>query len=457
MPTFEANFRASAKTSGVPDVPYVIVAERALPLFADSEIHRRVDPLVDTIADKLINSVLSEGESRPRETISLATSLFGQEAPEREAFEGADQLEAWENMNAAFLERQWGDGFPLVAPTPDAVARMLAGTRRSPEEVVAVLEPCSGIATVEKIAINCVMAGCKPEALPVLIAAVEAITDPRYQLTHVATSTTAYTPMLVVNGPITKRIGMNSGYCCLGPGAPSAVNTTIGRALRLIMMNISGNYVGVTDLDTIGDPNKYSMCLAEREEENPWEPLHVERGFDKDESTVTAFVASASIGHADHWNTQPDQFLRRLAQTICNPAVSATLRWTGRPDNDTATDQLKPGDYEHDCLIILCPNHALKLAESGWSKQGIKEVLHHLAVMRIGDGPGARGNMILKWDEGENARILPEWQWLHDYPDMELPVYRSPENYHFVVAGADTAKSMVVFGGMKSITRRIEE
>src|SRR5262249_16371069 len=156
-----------------------------------------------------------------------------------------------------FLERQWGDGFPLVPPTCQAVTRMLAGTRRSPKDIVAVLEPSFGIATVEKIAINAVMARGKPEHMPLLLAAVEAISDPYFRLRHVAVGTSPFTPMLVVNGPIAKRIGMNSSTCCLGPGAPSAVNTAIGRALRLVMMNVGGCYARITDMDTIGDSNKY--------------------------------------------------------------------------------------------------------------------------------------------------------------------------------------------------------
>ena len=395
---------------------------------------------------------MSEGE-----TISLATSLSGLEVPEVEVFEGADLLEAWKKMNATFLERGWGDGFPLAPATPGDVSSMLAGTRRSPDEVVAVLEPSFGMATVEKIAINAVMAGCKPEQLPVLIAAVEAISDPQYDLRHVASSTGAYTPCLVVNGPIAKRIGMNSGMACLGPGAPSAVNTAIGRAVRLIMMNIGGDYVGINDPDVIGDSNKYSMCLAEKEEANPWEPLHVERGYDKNDSTVTVFVANSTIHHVDYGNFEPVGFLRKLSKSICIPGVTASAKWLGRPHKDTNTRDLKPEDYHQDCLIILAPNHAEMLGASGWSKVGLKTVLHHFCKLPIGEAPGSRGDTIKRYAAGESQRIRPEWGWLHDHHDEEISIYPSLDSFHFVVAGGDAPKSLVVLGGRKSITRRIEE
>lgn len=419
------------------------------------EIRKHVDQMgLDVLVQRLTQA--PPEDETDSETVSLAKTLFDQDVPEREQFEGETLLAAWHHMNSTFLDRQWGDGFPLVAPTPAEVTRMLTGTRRAPTDVVARMEPCLGTATVEKIAINAVMAGCKPEHLPVLIAAVEAMVDPRYELRHVATSTSPYTPCLVVNGPIAKRIGMNSGMGCLGPGAPSAVNTVIGRAIRLILMNIAGAYLGVTDVDTIGDPNKYSMALAEREEKNPWEPLHVERGYEATESTVTVFVAGAAFQHNDHSSREPEQFLRRMARAICNPGSPATARYVVLPEKEVNPREMKPTDYEQDCLIILCPNHAAMLSANGWSKQGIKEVLHQFAKMRIGDGAGTGMNFVERYGK-ENARVRPEWAWLQGKPDMEITAYRSPDNFQLVVAGADSQKSMIVLGGKKSITRRIEE
>ncbi len=456
--TFETDFKTSGRMFGIPELPHLCVADQALTTLEADEIYRRVEDIVDRLAEDFTSAArLVEERVTDGEITSLATALFGQEVPEIETFEGEDRLEAWEKMNASFLDRQWGDGFPLVAPTPRAVEQMLAGTRRAPDDVVTVLEPCFGIATVEKIAINAVMAGCKPEHLPILIAAVECIVDPGYELRHMAMSTAPHTPMLVVNGPIAKRIGLNSGMCCLGPGAPSAVNTCIGRAMRLILMNVGGNYSGVTDMDTIGEPNKYSMCLAEREEANPWEPLHVERGFAKEDSTVTVFVAYTTITHTDHTSTQPLPFIKSLADSVCAPGCGTSAKWLWMPKKGISSMALKPDDYHEDCVIILCPNDAKMLGRAGWGKVGVKEVLHSFAKMKMRDRPGTSGQYISKYGVGENNKGRPEWSWLHDYPDFEVPMYRTPDCYQIIVAGADSQKNMVVLGGKKASTRRIED
>ena len=171
---------------------------------------------------------------------------------ERLSFEGEDLLDAMEVMNRQFLEWKWSDGFPLIPPTPDRVERMLRGTRRAPQEVIAHLEPGFGMATVEKIAANAVLAGCRPEHLPVVIAAVQCISDPKIYLRNKAMSTGPHAPLIVVNGPIAKALDINAKVCALGPGSISYANSVIGRALRLVMMNIGFTYPGVSDMDTIG-------------------------------------------------------------------------------------------------------------------------------------------------------------------------------------------------------------
>src|SRR5262249_41614482 len=280
----------------------------------------------------------------------------------------------------------------------------------------------------------------------------QGMVHPGYELRHVAMSTSPYTPFLVINGPIVQRLGINSGMACLGPGAPSSANIAIGRAIRLIMMNIGGNYVSVTDIDTNGDSNKFSMCLAEREEENPWEPLHVERGFKKEDSTVTVFVSYASIPHADHKNNEAVPFLKGLATTVSLPGASPTTKWVGRPKKNINSFELKPDDYHEDCVIVLCPNHARMLARDGFSKVGVKEVLHSFARLPIGVGIGMPTGAINRYKSGESEKPRPDWSWLHNYPDFELPVYRTPECYQVIVAGADSQKSMVVLGGKQTRT-----
>ena len=177
------------------------------------------------------------------------------------------------------------------------------------------MEPDKGIATAEKIAINCVMAGCEPEHLPVVIAAIEAMHEPEFGVTVVAQSTGPHAPLLLINGPIVKEIGLNYGMCALGPGKYSWANTAIGRAIRLVMMNIGHCYPRFRDMDTIGSPNKYSFCAAENEDENPWEPFHVEKGFSRDTSCVTVFPCASFIDVSDLESSTPEQCLMSFAGT----------------------------------------------------------------------------------------------------------------------------------------------
>ncbi|MDP6494647.1 MAG: UGSC family (seleno)protein, partial [Dehalococcoidia bacterium] len=267
---FEEDFEASAVAFGFPQLPYVVV-----PYTMTSRNREEAAKDVEGVFDGLSRALATQPPQPDR-------SSDGKVLPaERERFEGADLLKGWEEFNRDFLERGLGDGFPLVAPTPQLVEAFLRAVRREPLEVVGYLAPGNGAATVERLAINAAMAGCEPTHLPVLIAAVEAITQtPQsvFPVRSIAMSTGPHAMMLLVNGPIVKELGINSGLCTLGPGKPGQVNTALGRALRLILMNVGHSYPGEGDMDTIGSPLKYSMCIGENEEENPWEPFHVERG-----------------------------------------------------------------------------------------------------------------------------------------------------------------------------------
>ncbi len=195
-----------------------------------------------------------------------------------------DSLEA---ANDWFCREKLSDGLPIVPPTPERVGRMLDGTRRDPEEVIGVIPPKWAPATIEKIAINAVMAGCLPEYLPVVVAAVEAICEPRFNLYGVQATTGYVGPALLVNGPVRKQLEINCDAGVFGPGYRA--NATIGRTIRLILITVGGGFPGDTDRSTFGWPGKYTMCFGENQEKSPWEPYHVEMGFKADESTVTRF------------------------------------------------------------------------------------------------------------------------------------------------------------------------
>ncbi|MFC1915112.1 hypothetical protein ACFLW4_00215 [Chloroflexota bacterium] len=353
-------------------------------------------------------------------------------------FDGTDFFGALDNLNRGFLDRGWGDGFPIVPPTRDAVDRMLKGTSRAPDELVVIMEPGKGLGTVEKIAINCVMAGCQPEYLPVVIAAVEAMSEPYFNITVVAQSTGPHCPFIVVNGPIREELGINSGRCALGPGAPSRVNTAIGRAVRLVMMNIGQAYPGVMDMDTIGSPNKYSMCVGENEEANPWGPLHVEAGFDPNTSAVTVFPCESYVEVFDLKSYTPQGVLKTFAHTG-NMAGAASSRGWLMVDG--------PG-WNRDTLLVICPDHARIISEAGWTKDDVRRYMFQ--------------NCLLPWgvvkNFAEDIRTSLGWQWLYDEPDDRMvPLARDPSYYRIAVVGGDAGKSGYMTSIGSPVTKKISK
>src|SRR5437867_5137387 len=203
-----------------------------------------------------------------------------------------------EEIDALYQERGWTDGLPIVPPTEAAVREFFRWTDRDPREVLGVLPPRQGEATVEKIAANAVMAGCRPEYLPVILSALEALADPLFNLDSIQATTHPVAPLIVVNGPIARELGINGGYNAFGQGFRA--NVTIGRAIRLVLMNVGGGLPGTGDRSTQGSPAKIAYCVAENEAENPWQPLHVEAGLAPDVSTVTAFGCEGPHNIQDH-------------------------------------------------------------------------------------------------------------------------------------------------------------
>ena len=228
-------------------------------------------------------------------------------------FEAPDDIDA---INALYRDRRWSDGLPVVPPTVERVERLLRHTPRAADEVVARIAPGYGAATVERIAINAVLAGCAPESLPVVIAAVEAIAAPEFNLQGIQATTNPVAAWVIVNGPAATRHGVNATYNCLGQG--TWANATIGRALRLCLQNIGGALPGEMDRATQGQPGKYTFCCAENEAANPWEPLHVERGFPQARSTVTVVGAEGTMNMNTHCQ-DGSELLRVIAETMVHP------------------------------------------------------------------------------------------------------------------------------------------
>jgi hypothetical protein len=263
---------------------------------------------------------------------------------------GEDEIEA-------MFDRGWSDGLPLVPPTEERVLRMLQGTVRDPAEVVGLCPPDLAPATVEKIAINAVMAGCKPEYLPVVLAAVEAVLEEPFAMHGVLATTMYVGPVVVVNGPVRRHIGMNWRGNALGQG--NRANATIGRALQLVIRNVGGGRPQEVDRATLGNPGKYTYCFAEDEEDASWEPLSVERGLARGVSAVTVFAGFGLQGIVDQKSRDPESLARSFAESL--KAVQNV--------------KLAPGC---DALLVVCPEHVRTFRAAGWSKARLYEELYRL-------------------------------------------------------------------------------
>ena len=264
-----------------------------------------------------------------------------------------DDVYAWA------YERGWTDGLPIIPPTADRVEKMMASVPRAPQEVVAELPPRRAAATIEALAVNAVMAGCLPQYFPVVVTAIEALTDPKYALLMMNTSTNPSAPMLIINGPIRAKLDINCSWSVLGPG--NRANATIGRAVSLAMINLAGRVPGTVSKSTHSQPGRYSFCLGEYEEKNPWEPLHVERGFKAEDSTVTVAAPTGTINVHDKDSKRAEHMLMTLAHSM--EVIGSNNVF------------IRYGYGE--IVIILCPDHAALIAQD-FSKQQAKERLLEL-------------------------------------------------------------------------------
>lgn len=311
----------------------------------------------------------------------------------------------------ACFEREWSDGLPVVPPTPTRVYRMLQGTTRSPDEVIGIIPPDLAPCTVEKVAINAVMAGCKPEYLPVVLAAVEAALIDEFCMHGLLCTTMFAGPMVVVNGPIAARIGMNARENALGQG--NRANATIGRALQLVIRNVGGGKPGGIDRACLGNPGKYTFCFAEDEAGSNWDSLAVERGFAPDASTVTLFAADGVQAVADQKSRTPESLARTFA---------ACLRVVDHPKMVMAGD----------AFLIISPEHERVFHAAGWSKARLKEELDELLLI-----PGAE----LVVGAGGIAEGIPA-----KMADQTLPKFR-PGGLNIVRAGGGAGMFSAVIGG----------
>ena len=277
----------------------------------------------------------------------------------------------------ALYARGVTDGLPVVPPTAGRVAAAVAASGRARDELIALVAPRLGRATVEKIAINAVMAGCRPEYLPAVIAGVEAICDPDFALVGVSGTTDAVALLLIINGPVRAALDVNSGAGAFGPGWRA--NATIGRAVRLVWQNVGG--AAPISMSTFSQPGRYSYCIGENEEASPWEPLHVEHGFAAGESTVAAVAAEALQVVA---NTQGRTGRDILATIARSGTVIASDAHAGLGDT----------------VLVIGPEHARTIAGDGWSKPAVRQFLWEEMRVRVG------GQSVAKLREPDNIRLV---------------------------------------------------
>lgn len=313
-----------------------------------------------------------------------------------------------EKVSNEFYIKNQTDGLPIIPPTRSRVDKFLKYSDLKPEEIIAILPPKRGKTTLEKVAINTVMAGCLSNFMPVVQHAVKAVSQEKFNLPGINATTHPISICAIVNGPVSTELAINSGAGCLGPG--NIANATIGRALRLSMINIAGAVPGIGDHATMGSPAKYSFCFAEAESESPWEPLHVEIGYKSDVSTVTMMAAEAPQNVNDHRSTKAEDLL----DTIIHTAAVAGCN-----------NSHVPGEL----LIIMGPEHAKTVYDDGWTKDDVKKYIHEKAIVPVELG-----------DRG--GRKLDE-KWIIE---GMVKITRSPEDVVLVVAGGPGRHSMVAPG-----------
>ena len=325
-------------------------------------------------------------------------------------------------LQELFHRQGWGDGLPIIAPTRDRVEEMLSASEDlDPNEIIATLPPRSGLATRRIIAINAVMAGCRPEHLPVLISAFRALNAPEVNLRGVNATTHCVAPLLIVHGKAVKDGSYNSGLGAYGPG--NVANAATGRAVRLILHHVAGATPGIGDASTQGSPAKYSYCVAENLDSSPWGGYARSAGIDA-ESAVTIHCGEAPHNVHDMESSEPSRILDKVA--------SAMTSWG---QNNAPISQ---GEY----FVALCPEHAATCASNGWSRSDIASYLFNKAIVNVG--------------EARKAFELRAWApWQHALEDSDtISMTEKPENIKVFVTGGAGKHSCVIpsWGMTKSVT-----
>lgn len=360
---FATDARSAASGKGMPGIR---VIPETVP--CESNVQEQIEAGVSAVIDEIITAL-----TRPLTAEERSPKPMKVEKPSEIIFKGD-----LEEVNRFFYQRGWTDGLPIIPPTEEAVAEMLTGTDLPADHVVTKIIPRMGKATVEKIAINAVMAGALPTYMPVLIAASQAVMDPKTRFDTFEVSTGSWAPFWIINGPIRNDIRVTCGSGALSPG--DIANATIGRAMSLIIKNIGGARKGVEDMGVLGNPGKYTLVVGEYEEESPWEPLHVERGFKKEDNVLTVFFPNTFYQSAALGMTDANGILNALAN----------LRGGGM------------------ACYLLIPSHAKTVFGEGWTKRKVKEyIAKHLIPPSLPGAP-VPGGQSTSPQQAPSPRMKPD-------------------------------------------------
>ncbi len=316
-----------------------------------------------------------------------------------------------EDIMEACFDRGWSDGLPVVPPTPLRVLRMLKGSNREADEIVGNIPPDNVPCSIEKLAINAVMAGCKPEYFPVVIASVEAALQDRFCMHGLLCTTYFSSPVLIVNGPVVKQIGMNSGMNALGQG--NRANATIGRALQLIIRNVGGGVPGKIDRAAMGNPGKYTYCFAEDESDENWNSLAMDRGFERGDSVISLFAGDGLQPILDQQSRTPESLAKSMAQSLRSVAHSKLFGLA-------------------DAILVVCPEHRRVFMEGNWSKENLRDALYNELI--------TPGSEIIR-GAGGIAEGMPV-----KFSDKLLNKFRD-DGLHIVTVGGTAGMFSAIIGG----------
>jgi len=395
---------------------------------------KTVRPLAEGIFDALTSALTTP--LTPQESSLEQDKKGGDDTPAEITVKAESYRVALEDFNQLYLDNRWGDGLPLIPPTPDAVKWMLSGTSRNPYEVLGTINPKHGIATIEKIAINAVMAGAKPEYLPVIIAAMEALADETFDDLHFLASAGSFNLLVVVSGPIAEEIGMEAGIGFMGHGWRA--NNTIGRAIRLATLNIGQTWPGINDMALTGRISPHTfITFSENTELSPWQPYHASRGFKADDSCVTVSPT--------HGESQLNHFyggmigtwtalgvLDRMVEDIVRTDRRGLFMWGTKGIGKYPGSG--GGALNH--LIVLFPELAAEFKKMGYDQPKLQDEIYQRTTIPYDEMNHAERKAI---QTAMELGVIPAdrkavFQAALN-PGAKVPVLISPENLHLFVAG----------------------